>query len=155
MIEIKNASQEDLSLLCQFNQAMAIETEDKPLSDGTLNTGISKVLQDPDLGFYLIAVKDGTTAGALMVTNEWSDWRNGLFWWIQSVYVLPEYRRQGVFNALYQKVKELALANKNICGIRLYVERENINAQQTYEAMGMGETHYRIFEEEFKPGQES
>lgn len=148
-IEIRDAVAADIPLISQFNQAMAMETEDKALSDSVLHKGIKAVFDNPGLGFYLIASFDKQLAGSLMVTTEWSDWRNGLFWWIQSVYILPEFRRQGVFKALYESVGDKARVSGNVCGLRLYVERENETAQKTYRAMGMVETHYRVFEEEF------
>lgn len=150
MVIIRDAVLTDLTLLCEFNQAMAVETEDKPLSGDILAKGIKAVFDDPELGFYLIASINEQTAGALMVTREWSDWRNSLFWWIQSVYILPEFRRQGVFQSLYQEVKHRARSDGRVCGLRLYVEQENEKAQRTYKAMGMLETGYRLYEEEFQ-----
>jgi ribosomal protein S18 acetylase RimI-like enzyme len=95
----------------------------------------------------LVAEEDNIIQASLMVTTEWSDWRNGLFWWIQSVYVQPEFRRMGLYSKLYQKVKSLADDESNVCGFRLYVEHENVTAQNTYHALGMEETDYKMFEE--------
>jgi GNAT superfamily N-acetyltransferase len=140
----------DAALLTQFNHAMARESEDKPLDLQRLTAGIVALLKHPADGYYLIAEDDrGTAAGALMLTFEWSDWRNGRFWWIQSVYVQPEFRRTGVYTALHRHVRDAAHADPHACGLRLYVERENTGAQATYHALGMVETHYRLYEEEF------
>ena len=132
-----------------FNAAMAMETEQKALQPRVLRSGVSRLLLDPALGRYVLAMQGTTIAGALMLTTEWSDWRNGLFWWIQSVYVLPSMRRLGVYRALHEHVRDAAKNTPEVCGIRLYVERENHNAQQTYLALGMHETVYRLYEEEF------
>lgn len=128
---------------------MAWETEHKRLVPETITEGVRRFLDRPDYGFYLVAEIESRVAGCLMVTFEWSDWRNGLFWWIQSVYVHPDFRRQGVFKSLYRTVESKAREASGVCGLRLYVEQENTTAQETYQAMGMGETPYRIFETEF------
>lgn len=128
---------------------MAEETEDKGIQTETLSGGIRYLLDHADEGFYLVAECNGVAAGTLMVTFEYSDWRNGRFWWIQSVYVMPQHRRQGVYTALHAKVLELARQDTQACGIRLYVEKENLPAQQTYQQLGMYETDYRLFETEF------
>ena len=148
---IRKATRADIRTLVEFNRAMAQESEDKPLDIDTVSAGIVGLFDRPQEGHYLIAESaDGESAGALMLTFEWSDWRNGRFWWIQSVYVRPEYRRRGVYRALHEQVRDAARSDPEVCGLRLYVERENTGAQTTYFAMGMLETHYRIFEEEFK-----
>lgn len=137
----------DAATLAGFNQAMALETETKSLPMETLLPGVEAVLRDPDHGFYLVADSGGEIAGSLLVTFEWSDWRNGRMWWIQSVYVRPAHRRRGVYRALHEAVRERARAAGDVVGIRLYVERENVAAQRTYAALGMTETPYRIYEE--------
>ena len=126
---------------------MALETEAKSLPMETLLPGVEAVLRDPDHGFYLVADSGGEIAGSLLVTFEWSDWRNGRMWWIQSVYVRPAHRRRGVYRALHEAVRERARAAGDVVGVRLYVERENVAAQRTYAALGMSETPYRIYEE--------
>ena len=147
---IRTAVRSDVDLLARFNQAMAQESEDKPLDLDRIKAGIVGLLERPAEGYYLIAEDPrGEPAGALMLTFEWSDWRNGRFWWIQSVYVRPEFRRKGVYSALHEHVRNAARADSESCGLRLYVERENTGAQATYRAMGMVETHYRLYEEEF------
>jgi GNAT superfamily N-acetyltransferase len=153
---IRPATAADVDRLVAFNRAMAEESEQKALDTKTLANGVTALLRHPADGYYLIAESDGAgPVGALMVTFEWSDWRNGRFWWIQSVYVRPEWRRRGVYSALHAHVRDLALRDPNACGLRLYVERENTGAQATYRALGMVETHYRLMEEEFARDRQS
>ena len=128
---------------------MALETEDKGLNLEALRGGVQTLLKDDSLGFYLLAENGGKVVGQLMVTTEWSDWRNAHFWWLQSLYVVPEYRRQGVFRLLYRQVCEQAQAAGNVCGLRLYVERDNHRAQQAYVNLGMAHSHYDMYEVEF------
>ena len=137
----------DASTLAGFNRAMALETESRVLEREHLLPGVEAVLQDSGNGFFVVAETDGAVVGALLVTYEWSDWRNGRFWWIQSVYVRPEYRRCGVYRRLHEFVRERARATADVVGFRLYVERENVDAQRTYSALGMHETAYRMYEE--------
>ena len=150
-ITVKRADPAHAGIIAEFNQQMAMETESKALPGETILKGVSTALNDNSLGFYLVALETGTdtVVGCLAITYEWSDWRNGLFWWIQSVYVAADYRQRGVFRKMYRYVKEQATAEKQVCGIRLYVERENTAAMNTYVKLGMIETHYRIMEEEF------
>ena len=136
-VEVLKAESGDVFILVEFNLEMARETEAKVL--------------DPEV--LLAGVKGDQVVGSLMVTKEWSDWRNGDFWWVQSVYVLPDFRKQGVFGKLYKKVREMALAEKGVCGCRLYVERDNVTAQSAYERRGFLETHYRLFEDSFEATQ--
>ena len=149
-IEVVQAGPQHSDVIARFNQAMAIETEGKELPWEKIHPGINAILRDSSLGFYLVALDQGEVVGCLAITYEWSDWRNGLFWWIQSVFVAPSHRAKGVFTAMYSHVKDLASSEAGVCGIRLYVEKENTTAQQTYKKLGMIETHYRIMEEEFK-----
>ena len=151
-VSIRRATREDVLTIAGFNLAMARESEGRALHAGLLEQGIRHVLCEPRDGFYLVAEVGGVAAGSLMVTHEWSDWRNGRFWWIQSVYVLPEFRRRGVYSRMHAHVREAALADGDACGLRLYVERENTGAQATYRNLGMEETGYRLFEEEFADG---
>ena len=146
-MQIRLAGINDIDTLVNFNQRMAMETENKVLNDVTLRKGVSRLIEDRNKGFYLVAEQDAQILGSLMVTTEWSDWRNGVFWWIQSVYVTPAFRRQGIYAKLYAKVKVLAGEAENVCGFRLYVEKENIIAQQTYKTLGMSESHYLMFEQ--------
>jgi len=149
MIFIRNANINDISTIVTFNSAMAMETEGKELNAELVNLGVESALNDKEHGFYLIAENDDIPVGQLMVTKEWSDWRNGKFWWIQSVYVHPDYRGKGIYKQLYNEVHKLAKSAKNVCGIRLYVEKENINAQKVYSKLGMEKTHYLLFEDDW------
>ena len=128
---------------------MAQETEGLALDADVVRPGVAAVLADDALGFYLVAEVDGQAAGQLMVTYEWSDWRNGLFWWIQSVYVRLEFRRRGVYSALHRHVAQAAREAGGVCGIRLYVEQDNTIAQQVYESLEMHRTRYQMYEVEF------
>lgn len=150
-IQIRRGEPRDTAVLAGFNIAMAEETENLKLLPEVITAGVAAILADAGRGFYLVAENEGQIAGALMVTSEWSDWRNGFFWWIQSVYVRPEFRRHGIYRSLHEYLRELARTEPNICGLRLYVERENERAQATYSRLGMHETHYLLYEE-LKPG---
>ena len=141
----------DADTIAAFNSAMAFETEGKELIPEVIGGGVRRLIGMPTLGFYLVAEHAGELVGTLMVTNEWSDWRNGLFWWIQSVYVKPAFRRQGVYRRMYEHVRSLAQSDASVCGFRLYVEKENEAAHATYASLGMQETDYLIYEE-LKPG---
>jgi ribosomal protein S18 acetylase RimI-like enzyme len=145
--EIRVAGPQDIEALVSFNQAMALETENKVLQLDVLRAGVSAIIQDETKGFYLVAVANEQVVGSLMVTTEWSDWRNAQFWWIQSVYIIPSMRRQGIYAKLYARVKILAVERNNICGFRLYVENDNFIAQKTYESLGMQASHYLMYEE--------
>ncbi len=147
MITIRPASKADIPAIAAFNQAMAIETENKILPDHVILPGVEGLFARPEFGFYMVAEVDGAVAGGLMVTYEWSDWRNGVFFWIQSVYVAPEFRGQGVYPALYNEVKRIAQERGDCCGFRLYVEQDNTRAQGVYKRLGMAETHYLMYEE--------
>lgn len=147
---IRPAVDRDAEPLVAFNRAMARETEGLDLSIETVSAGVAALLKQPQYGFYLVAEINGMVVGGLMVTYEWSDWRDGLFWWLQSVYVVPEHRGKGIYKRLYAEVKRRATEQGNVCGFRLYVERDNQRAQQTYHALGMTETRYTVFEELLK-----
>jgi ribosomal protein S18 acetylase RimI-like enzyme len=147
---IRRARPEDADLLADFNVEMALETEDYRLDRATVREGVRGPLETEGNGFYLVAVDGGgAVIGGLLVTYEWTDWRNGVLWWIQSVYIVPAWRGRGVYRALYAEVKAQAQATGNVRGLRLYVERDNTNAQAAYQKLGMQETHYRIYEEIF------
>lgn len=150
-LTLRKAELRDSTVIVGFNRAMALETEGKTLIPEMITAGVQRLLGEPSLGFYLVAERGGKIVGCLMVTNEWSDWRNGLFWWIQSVYVEPASRRQGVYRRLYDFIRELAGADPGVCGFRLYVEKENTVAQKTYDSLGMAQTDYLLYEE-LKPG---
>ncbi|HWM42403.1 MAG TPA: N-acetyltransferase [Burkholderiales bacterium] len=148
---IRLATPADAAVLTEFNAAMALETERKELLPEVIGPGVQSLLGNPASGFYVLAEEAGRVVGSLLITKEWSDWRNGDFWWIQSVYVRPEWRRKGVYKRLYRHVQELAANDPRVCGFRLYVERENNRAQATYRTLGMKETRYLVFEA-LKPG---
>jgi ribosomal protein S18 acetylase RimI-like enzyme len=150
VMEIRIAREEDIPALVEFNQAMALETEHKTLDGDVLTAGVSAVFGDQSKGFYVVIEDSGIVAAGLMVTTEWSDWRNGWFWWIQSVYVRPKHRGRGLYGEMYEFVKSKAREAGNVCGFRLYVEKENGKAQRVYEKLGMDRTYYLMYEEETK-----
>ncbi len=144
---IRQAGPADAPTIVDYNRRLAEETEGKALDLAVLTAGVAVALADPDRkGPYYLAVEGGAILGQLQITHEYSDWRNGWFWWIQSVYVRAEDRRRGVFRSLYRHVVDLARRDGEVVGIRLYVERENHAAQQTYLELGMEETAYRMLE---------
>ena len=143
---IRLAEQHDAELLATWAQTMAMETEHKHLDADTVLKGVQAGISDPKRARYFIAMSGDKPAGTLMLTTEWSDWRNGDWWWIQSVYVHPDFRRQGVFQSLYQHIKTLAEQASDVCGLRLYVEHDNETAQRTYEKLGMEDAGYRMME---------
>lgn len=147
-MEVRFATIADADTIARFNQAMALETENKTLADEVIGAGVRALLENPRDGFYVVAAVDGETAASLMVTSEWSDWRNGFFWWIQSVYVAKPYRRKGIYSRMYRFVKDEADKRTDVCGFRLYVEQENVSAQKTYEFLGMARAPYLVYEEE-------
>ena len=144
--QIRKAEFSDAPVIADFNAAMALETEQIELDRKILRNGVEALLADPSKGYYYLAERDGKIAGQLMITFEWSDWRNADFWWIQSVYVLPEFREQGVFRSLYTFIESLARSRGNVCGLRLYVEKGNVRARRTYETLGMHGSHYEMME---------
>ena len=148
-MKVSKAQQSDIKEIIQFNINMAMETENKKLNKETVTKGVQEVFNTPSLGYYIIVKDSSGILGCLMITYEWSDWRNGLFWWIQSVYVKKTYRRQGVFRKMYKFINERAIADKKCTGIRLYVENNNSIAQKVYNNLGMTETYYKLFEVDF------
>jgi len=145
MYIIRRATLDDLAVIVDWNMRLANETENIRLDRATLTCGVHTALTDESKALYFVAETDGRVVGMLMITYEWSDWRNGQIWWIQSVYVPPEWRRRGVFCALYKHVHHLA-QTKNVKGLRLYVEHTNTVAQTTYEQVGIKRSHYLVFE---------
>lgn len=157
-LRVRPAHAADLDLLAGWAAAMAWETEHKRLDPATVRAGVEAGLADPARARYFVAMEQALTAGretialavgTLMLTREWSDWRNGEWWWIQSVYVPEEHRRRGVFAMLYRHVEQLARDADGVIGLRLYVERDNANAQNTYGSLGMEDAGYRIYEAGF------
>ncbi len=155
-ILIRPASQDDLEIIVMFNAAMALETERRQLDLATLRQGTLALLESPGYGFYILAElpedKRYKPVGQLLITYEWSDWRNGAFWWIQSVYVEPNRRGQGVFRAMHDHILVRAKADSRVCGLRLYVERENRRAQTVYQRLGLTPSAYTVFEQDFVLG---
>ncbi|HEY5616222.1 MAG TPA: GNAT family N-acetyltransferase [Bacteroidota bacterium] len=149
IITIRPATLADASKITEFNALMANETEGIDLDMVRLHAGVESVLRDSSKGIYYVAEENGFVVGQTLITYEWSDWRNGMFWWIQSVYVQKDVRGKGVFKALFDHVGKLAKQEKTVCGLRLYVEKHNDRAQQTYERLGMKKTHYEMFELDF------
>lgn len=145
-INYRNATRSDAPAIVEFQLAMARETEDLELDAEVTTKGVDAVFGDESKGRYFVAETDGRVIASLMITYEWSDWRNGVVWWIQSVYVLPEFRQQRVYAGLYEHVKALIANDDNIRGIRLYVDERNTRAQQVYSRLGMNGEHYRVFE---------
>jgi len=146
---IRRACVADAETLASFNERMAWETEHLTLDAERIRQGVWAVLNDESKGFYLVAERDQRVAGQLMVTYEWSDWRNGTFWWIQSVYVHPDYRGQGIYSGLYRHLERLARQTPGVCGLRLYVEQDNDRACEVYQRLGMTITPYRMLELDF------
>ncbi|MGH8129680.1 MAG: GNAT family N-acetyltransferase [Steroidobacteraceae bacterium] len=145
-MKIREATRHDLEFIAAANSALATETEGQTLEPALLRPGIQAVLADPALGRYYLAEIAGKAVGQLLTTYEWSDWRNGQFLWIQSVYVLPAHRGSGVFGALFGHLAELARSDPRICGIRLYVDRSNESAQEVYARLGMHRSNYAVME---------
>ncbi len=150
-ISIRQAVPGDADLITDFNLAMAQETERRSLDRATLLAGVTRLLLDPSRGVYYLAELSGRCVGQLLITYEWSDWRNGQFWWIQSVYVRPEARRTGVYRALHEWVEHQARQTPGVCGLRLYTDRENTRAQGVYERLGMHATNYLLYERDWSP----
>src|SRR5262245_21380553 len=144
---VRRALPSDASVIVAFNQRLSEESEGKMLNLAQITGGVTAALLDPERkGPYLVAELDGRIVGQMQITFEWSDWRNGWFWWVQSVYVVPELRRQGVFTALYRHVEESARATPEVIGLRLYVERDTHRAHETYRRLGFDWTSYLVME---------
>ncbi|MDH3619395.1 MAG: GNAT family N-acetyltransferase [Gammaproteobacteria bacterium] len=144
--QIREAHKGDALVIADYNSRMAEETEGKSLDPDSIGPGVRGLLENATRGRYWVAEADDEIIGQLMITYEWSDWRNGTIWWIQSVYVPEQWRRKGVFTALYRHVESLAAAAPGVIGLRLYVEENNKRAQQTYEALGMIKPSYLVME---------
>jgi GNAT superfamily N-acetyltransferase len=142
----RGARPSDRDVIVDFQVGMALETEDVALDREICAKGVAAVLANPSLGRYYIAESAGRVVASLLLTHEWSDWRNGMVWWIQSVYVVPEARGQRVYAGLYEHVKRLAEGEESVRGLRLYVDRRNTRAQQVYTRLGMNGEHYQVFE---------
>lgn len=148
-IQVRQARSTDVETIARYNIALCRETEGRELDPGTVNQGVSRFVSEGNRGRYFVAEIDGQVVGQAAHTFEWSDWRNGEIWWIQSVYVHPDFRSQGVFRALFRHVEELGGADVDCCGIRLYMEKENETARASYQRLGFSETGYVVFERLF------
>lgn len=147
VIAIRCATPADLDTVTRFNVALADESEGKRLDPAIVREGVRAALADPHRAAYYLAELDRAVAGQTMITLEWSDWRNGYFWWIQSVYVEPFARRRGVFRALHHHIRDEARARLDVCGLRLYVHRDNTLALETYRRLNMPACDYLLCEE--------
>jgi ribosomal protein S18 acetylase RimI-like enzyme len=145
-VRYREATPKDSDPIIEFQIAMARETEEMSLDRGTVTRGVAAVFAEPSLGRYFVAGSGEEVVASLMITYEWSDWRNGIVWWIQSVYVTPQFRRRGIYAGLYRHVKQIVEADPAIRGLRLYVDKRNTTAQQVYSNLGMDGEHYRVFE---------
>jgi len=149
MITIRKATSDDAPAIVSFQKAMAMETEGMELDSDVVTEGVMALFDDAGKGQYFVAEEQDTVVASLMITYEWSDWRNGDFWWVQSVYVAPAFRRQGIFTRIFRAVEEAARGRPDVVGLRLYVEKENRTAQETYRRLGMARSGYAMFELEF------
>ena len=145
-LTITRGKASDIEAIVRFQADMAMESEGTMLDMDRLTLGVTSAINDEQKGTYLVARANDTPIGSLMVTREWSDWNNMWYWWIQSVYVMPEYRNQGVYRAMYANLKDMAKEN-GVSQVRLYADRTNHSAQQVYRRLGMTESHYLMFEE--------
>jgi ribosomal protein S18 acetylase RimI-like enzyme len=143
---IRRATSGDSEVVVDFNRRLAEESEGKILDAALLKAGVAQALTDPKKALYFLAEDGGRVVGQIMITTEWSDWRNGWFWWIQSVYVRPEARRRGVFRALFEHVSQAARQDSSVIGLRLYVDEDNHSAQERYRRLGMTDTGYFVLE---------
>jgi len=142
----REARLEDQGSIVEFQLAMAQETEKLRLDPDTCSKGVAAVFQNSHLGKYFVAEKQGTVVGSLLIIPEWSDWRNAMVWWVHSVYIIPSERKKGFFSVMYEYIKEQGRAENGIRGLRLYVDRTNLNAQAVYKKLGMSNHHYELFE---------
>jgi GNAT superfamily N-acetyltransferase len=149
-LTIRPGVPDDWQVIADFNTRLAIETEDKTLASETIAAGVRTLLGNPAHGRYFVACCDSRIIGQLMHTREWSDWRNGEIWWLQSVYVHPEHRRNGVFRALYRSLEQLAEQTPEVIGLRLYVEQHNAEALNAYRSLGLAEAGYAVMERIFR-----
>ncbi len=146
-VSVREACKDDVPIIARYNIDMALETENKHLNRTKVLTGVEAVLTSPELGRYFVATIDGEVVGQAMITYEWSDWRSGTFWWLQSVYVRPDARRRGAFTAIFQHIREQAHATPGVVGMRLYVEQNNTAAKETYSRVGLRPSGHTLFEQ--------
>jgi len=148
-LTIRQAELSDAAVVAEFNLRLAEETEGIRLVPNRVAEGVAAILADASKGLYYLAEVDGQVIGQVMITYEWSDWRNGNLWWLQSVYVREDFRRRGIFRALFQHLQKLARSRRDVCGLRLYMHSENVRARNSYQQLGMKPTKYEVFEMEF------
>ena len=146
MITIRKATIADIPVLVAFQQKLAQETENVTLDNAILHKGMQAMFDDPSKGFYNVVEDNGVVIGCHMITYEWSDWRNGLVWWLQSVYVIESYRKQGIFKLMYENIVRIIQNDSSLIGLRLYVDKTNARAMKVYESMGMNGEHYTVYE---------
>ena len=146
MIEVRNANPEDIPYIREFQKQMALETEKLTWDDEKINKGVEAVFDDPEKGFYIVSTSNSQVVASMLITTEWSDWRNGYFLWIQSLYVISSFRKQGIFRNMYQFIKQTVVETTNYFGLRLYVEENNKTAFDVYMNVGMKGSHYKMFE---------
>jgi len=144
-IKVRQAAVADAMAIIAFQKTMAMETEGLELDNELVSRGVTTVFDDPSKGRYYVASDNDIVVASLMITYEWSDWRNANVWWFQSVYVVPEYRRSGIFRKMYEFIRA-ECEKEGVAGLRLYVETANFRAQKTYEALGMNGSHYKTYE---------
>jgi GNAT superfamily N-acetyltransferase len=150
-VTIRRGEPRDAAVVAEYNRRLALETEAKVLDPAVLARGVARVLGDPTRGLYYVAESGGEVVGQLMLTYEWSDWRDGWLWWVQSVYVREDARRLGVFRQLFEAMLRAARAAGDVVGVRLYVEKDNTRAQKTYQQMGMRDAGYHFYEMSLTP----
>jgi GNAT superfamily N-acetyltransferase len=145
-IQIRQAVLADTPVIAEFNLRLAEESENLRLDPDCVHAGVDALLRDPAKGLYFVAEAEGMVVGQVMITYEWSDWRNGNLWWLQSVYVKPEFRQLGIFRRLFEYLQKMASEKTDVRTLRLYMHSENTRARKTYEKLGMKPTHYEVFE---------
>jgi GNAT superfamily N-acetyltransferase len=146
MIHIQKAALTHVDVLIDFQQRLALESEGVQLSGETLRAGMNAMFTDPSKGSYYIAMEDEVIVGCHSVTFEWSDWRNGMVWWLQSVYVKESHRKKGIFKMMYDNIITIIKGQPELIGLRLYVDKSNTRAMKVYESMGMDGSHYTVYE---------
>jgi GNAT superfamily N-acetyltransferase len=147
-MRIRRAGPDDSATIAEFNIRLAAETEDLKLDPDRVNAGVLALLRDPSKGSYFVCELQNSIVGQVMITYEWSDWRNGNVWWLQSVYIRPEFRQKGVFRTLFEHIRGLAIREPGVWGLRLYMHAANERARTAYKRLGMSRTHYEVFEME-------
>ena len=146
MIQVRLSNEYDKTVIAEFQIKMANETEQLELDKDTVNKGVESVFRDPQKGKYYVATENEVIIASMLITYEWSDWRNNWVFWLQSVYVLPEKRGQGIFKQMYDFILQQINENSEVAGLRLYVDKTNSDASKVYAKLGMNGDHYQVFE---------